>query len=148
MFYRENIICYWTKQRQKRHIKISTSAGYKDLNKVKTINYPAKQIIDTSTDHKIIRIPETSESAEVIQAVEQWPSYFYKNGYFISTGPVVEYRAKKHLTRSYQRKNSIPLLKAHNIKPFKIHWTGHNKKDLCLKFSEESKKIFFKKSGV
>lgn len=140
----ENIICYWTKQKQKRYIKISTSKGYKDLKQIRTISYPSKQIINTLNDHKIIRIPETPESAEVIQTVEQWPSCFHKNGYFISTGPVVEYRVKKYITRSSQKSESIPLLKAHNVKPFKIHWTGHNKKDLCVKLSEESEKYLLK----
>ena len=140
----ENIICYWTKQRQKPYVKISSSIGYADLKEIKTASYPAKQIIDTLTGHEIIRIPETPEDAEVLRTVEYWPSDFQKNNYFISTGPVVEYRMRNYITRLNQKNKTIPLLKMHNIKPFKSHWTGHNRKDVCFKFFEGHEKYTLK----
>ena len=144
----ENIICYWTKQKQKPYIKISSSIGYADLKKAKTADYPAEQIIDTLTGHEIIRIPETPEDAEALRIVEHWPSDFQKNNYFISTGPVVEYRMREYITRLNQRsgeKNkAIPLLKMRNIQPFKSCWTGHNRKDICLKFFKGHEKYTLK----
>ena len=144
----ENIICCYTKHKQKSNIKISCSIGYADLKKSKTIYYPAKQIIDTSTAHQMIRIPETPQDAEVLQTVERWPSSFQQNNYFISTGPVVEYRMKDYITQLKKKNKTIPLLKMHNIKPFKIHWTGHNKKDVYLKLFDDGHKKYTLKNQV
>ena len=144
----ENIICYWTKQRQKPYVKISSSIGYADLKKAETTDYPAERIIDTRTGHEIIRIPETPQQAAALQAVERWPSDFQKNNYFISTGPVVEYRMKEHITRLNQsakaKNTAVPLLKMHNIQPFKSCWTGHHRKDVCFKFFEGHEKYTLK----
>ncbi len=143
----ENIICYWTKQRQKPYIKISSSIGYADLKKANTADYPAERIIDALTGHKIIRIPETPEDAGALRIVEHWPSDFQKNNYFISTGPVVEYRMREHITRLNKNakiNKAIPLLKMHNIQPFKSHWTGHDRKDVCFKFFEGHEKYTLK----
>ena len=40
---------------------------------------------------------------------------------------------KDYITTFQQKNKTIPLLKMHNIKAFKIHWTGYNKKDLYFK---------------
>ena len=140
----ENIICHYTKQKQKPYIKISSSIGYEDLKKTKPIRYPATQIIDFLNGHEIIRIPETPEEAKALQTVEHWPSNFQKNNYFISTGPIVEYRMKDHITTFQQKNKTIPLLKLHNIKTFKIHWTGQDKKDLCFKLFKGHEKYSLK----
>ena len=131
----ENIICYYTKHKQKPYVKVSSSIGYEDLKEAQTANYPVAQIIENITGHEIIRIPETSEDAKILQTVERWPSSFYKNGYFISTGPVVEYRMRDYITRwnQDQKNNLIPLLKMHNVKFFKSNWKANNTKDLCFK---------------
>ena len=136
----ENIICCYTKNDQQSHIEICTSVGYEDLKQIEKKHYLAKQIIDKSTKHRIIRIPETSEDAKVLETVERWPASFQENGYFISTGPVVEHRARKYITKSKEKTLSIPLLKMHNIKAFQTQWTGHNKKDTYFKLIDGYKK--------
>jgi len=87
-----------------------------------------------------IRIPETSDDAKILKAVEKWPASFQENGYFISTGPVVEHRARKYITKSNGKNYSIPLLKMHNIKAFQTKWTGSNKKDASFKLLDGYKK--------
>lgn len=136
----ENIICCYTKQEQQSYIEICTSVGYEDLKKIEKKRYLSKKIIDKSTKHGIIRIPETSETAKILDIVEKWPSDFQQNGYFISTGPVVEYRAKKYITDSKEQTASVPLLKMHNIKAFQTKWTGDNKKDTHFKMIDGYKK--------
>lgn len=136
----ENIICCYTKNDQQSHIEICTSIGYEDLRQIEKKHYLAKQIIDKSTKYGIIRIPETSEDAKILETVEKWPASFQENGYFISTGPVVEHRARKYITKSKEKTHSIPLLKMHNIKAFQTKWTGHNKKDTYFKLIDGYKK--------
>ncbi len=140
----ENIICYYTKHKQQTHIDICTSIGCKDLGQTEQNRYLAKQIIDKSTQYEIIRIPEALEEAKILNIVEKWPTNFQENGYFISTGPVVEYRAKKYITNSKENKYSIPLLKMHNIKAFQTRWTGDHKKDAYFTLIDGCKKYVSK----
>lgn len=126
----ENVICRYTKRRQAACIEVSTSTGYEDLNQVETNRYPAKLLIDYTNEHEIIRIPESAKDAVILQTVEGWPSSFHENGYFISTGPVVEHRTREYITTTPDYKaGSVPLLRMHNVKTFKTVWTGSNKKD-------------------
>ena len=129
----ENIICCYAKHKQQSHIEICSSTGYNDLKQIEKNLYSAKQIIDSSTKHQIIRIPETSKDAKILKTVEKWPVSFQENGYFISTGPVVEHRTRKYITKSKEKIHSIPLLKMHNIRAFQTRWTGDNKKDAYFK---------------
>src|SRR5690554_229902 len=125
----ENVICSYTKRRQAARIEVCTSTGYEDLNRVETNRYPAKLLIDTTNEHEIIRVPESVEDAAILQTVEGWPSSFQENGYFISTGPVVEHRTREYITAPDHKAGSVPLLRMHNVKAFKTVWTGSNKKD-------------------
>lgn len=125
----ETIICSYTKRRQAKEIEVCTSTGREDLNQVETRSYPAKLLIDTTNEHEIIRIPESVKDAEILQTVEGWPSSFQDNGYYISTGPVVEHRTGEYITTPAHKGGSVPLLRMHNIKAFKTVWTGNNKKD-------------------
>ena len=124
----ENIICAYTKAPQNPAIEVCTSTGYDDLNHAEKNTYQAKQIIDSSNEHEIIRIPESQEDARILAHVENWPSCFIDNGYFISTGPVVEYRTKKYITESEHTPNSVPLLRMHNVKAFRTEWIRTNRK--------------------
>ncbi|MCT8348957.1 Eco57I restriction-modification methylase domain-containing protein [Photorhabdus temperata] len=126
----ENIICSYRKNQQGKLIDICTSNGYADFNQTEINTYPTKQIIDSSNTHEIIRIPESLEDAQILRNVELWASSFQDNGYFISTGPVVEHRTREYIVNPDNKTGSIPLLKMHNIKAFKTEWTGTNKKDV------------------
>jgi len=126
----ENIICAYRKSQQGASIQICTSTGYDDLNQVEIQSYPTRQLIDTSNDHEIIRIPESIEDARILEEVEHWPSSFQDNGYFISTGPVVEHRTREYITEPANKAGSVPLLRMHNVKAFRTEWIGANKKDV------------------
>lgn len=136
----ENVICSYTKRRQVARVEVCTSTGYQDLNRIETNQYPAKLLIDTSNEHEIIRIPESTEDADLLRTVEEWPSSFQENGYFISTGPVVEHRTKEYITTPDHKSGSVPLLRMHNVKAFQTVWTGSNKKDARFQLLDDHEK--------
>lgn len=125
----ESVICCYTKRPQADYVKICTSQDANDLKNKKCNEYPANLIIDHSNDQQIIRVPETYEDAEILSIVEGWPLSFKEMGYFISTGPVVEHRAREYITTPDDIKNSVPLFRMHNVQNFKASWLGNHKKD-------------------
>ena len=130
----ENIIIKMVKTLDEySEIKVSTSNGILDLEKSKITAYPKKIIIDTSNTEDIIRIPESKKDYDVLEKAEDFSSTFSNEGYFISTGPVVEHRTIMHLTSDHNNKDHVPLIKAHNVLINGIVWDGNHKKDLSFK---------------
>ena len=124
----ENIICKFVKNEQQSTITIGSSTCAEDLAESENVRYPKKLIIDGSNGHNIIRIPESAADGHILRLVEDWPGSFEGNNYDISTGPVVEFRTREFITTKPQ-KNSVPLLRMHNVKAFRIEWTGKHPKD-------------------
>lgn len=124
----ENVIFKLTKNKLQKDIEISSSYGVNDLEVSEKNRYISDIIIDTLSKESFIRIPETKHDAAILKLVEQWNSSFEELGYFISTGPVVEYRAGT-LVEPNSEADSIPLINAHNIDNLEIKWTGTHPKD-------------------
>ncbi len=135
----ENIICKFIKTEQQSDVKICSSACSEDAANSKVVSYPKKLIIDKSNHHNIIRIPETEVDGRILSFVEHWPSTFTENNYSISTGPVVEFRTREFVSAK-AAKGSVPLLRMHNVKPFRIEWTGRHKKDARFLLKEGHEK--------
>ena len=135
----ENIICSYIKTHQQEQIQISTSEGYEDFDYLNIDSYSAEMIIDYSNEQQIIRIPANREDAQIINFIENLPSSFEENMYFISTGPVVEHRTQEYI--GYEELvPTIPLWRMHNIKCLEAIWTGNHKKDEYFKLKEGSEK--------
>jgi len=135
----ENIICKFVKSRQQPTIEIWSSTCSEDLSESEVARYPQKLIIDGSNQHNIIRIPESAGDGRILRLVEDWPSSFEENNYTISTGPVVEFRTRGFIT-AIDQKDSIPLLRMHNVKAFRIEWTGKHWKDVRFILNEGHEK--------
>lgn len=113
-------------------VTISTSDGISDLNNPKRTIYPREIIIDESNLEEIIRIPENQGDYRVLQKAENLPSTFSEEGYFISTGPVVEFRSRAYLTTDHRKEKQVPLIRAHNVRISGTNWDGTNKKDISF----------------
>lgn len=124
----ENIICKLIKSKQKNIVEIGFSNRSQDIAQSKIICYPLNLIIDKNSQHNIIRIPEEVVDGQILKVVTQWSDSFESNGYFVSTGPVVEFRTKDFITTKPQGR-VIPLFKMHNINIFYSKWTGKHRKD-------------------
>lgn len=131
----ENIICRYTKCPQSKHIKVSSSIGAEDVHESTSNAYPIGLIVDQSNGHRLIRIPETAEDATILATVEGWTTTFSDLGYYISTGPVVEHRTREYITQELDL-HTIPLLRMHNVKPFRVEWTGVHRKDVRFRLAE------------
>jgi len=103
----ENIICKFVKIRQQATIDIWSSTCSEDLAESEVVSYPQKLIIDGSNRHEIIRIPESAADGRILSLVEDWPSSFEGNNYYISTGPVVNTEQENLLRQAPQKIASL-----------------------------------------
>ena len=140
----ENIICKYVKEPQRENIEIWSSVGIEDLSGSEKEFYSKELIFDTSTNLFFIRIPESTEDANILKRVEKWKNAFEDYGYFISTGPIVEHRTKNYITNKTDLENTVPLMRMHNIKPFQTCWTGKKEKDARFKLLDGYEKYITK----
>ncbi|MCK5820060.1 MAG: Eco57I restriction-modification methylase domain-containing protein, partial [Psychromonas sp.] len=124
----ENVICKYVKSHQSSKVTIYSSSCESDINNSETNVYPYEFIVDRTNEHNMTRIPESKEDSEILKKVENWTIDFQESGYFISTGPIVEHRAREFITQN-KLNNSVPLLRMHNLKLLNVEWTGEHKKD-------------------
>jgi adenine-specific DNA-methyltransferase len=120
-------------------ITMSTSFGADLQRHPCTRQMATAKVMDDTCGNMVIRIPENSEDARVMDLVETWPKRFADHGLRVSTGPVVMFRATKFLLNSTNAKNAAPLLAVHNVRPFQTVWpVQKNGKPIAFKVCTES----------
>jgi len=108
-------------------ITISTSYGRDLEGSLHARKLPAKDIVDSSTGNRVIRVPASYEDCAILETVESWPDRFSDLGLRVSTGPVVAFRARQFLLLD-MKDSAAPLLSTFNVKPFETVWPAQSKK--------------------
>ena len=138
----ESIVLFLTKDSTPKKVTISTSHG-SDFLDYEENEYEYSSIVDVNSNLKYIHIP-TSEAD--IQEPPICTHTLSEIGLEVSTGPVVDFRAKPHLQKNINKK-SIPLIYAHNFIDGKLLWPKEHKKPNALKFSPSIKKLLMPKGN-
>ncbi len=136
----ENVICRFIKRPQNNSIIVRTSLCGGSIEDTEENKYDTDLIIDSSSDQKVIRVPESKKDAEILDQAEHLETTFEKAGFFISTGPVVEHRTREFISENNLEENSIPLYRPHNVKPIKALWDGSHKKDVSFQLNKDHEK--------
>jgi adenine-specific DNA-methyltransferase len=133
----ENVIIKASKNGKEGIVTITTSKD-KDLNLLRRIDVDYPVIISPKNNESFIRIPTSELDVKILCIIDKWPCTLGKLGMEISTGPVVDFRAKEHL-RQELTKGSVPLLWMHNMQSMRVAWPSKkNKKPAAIAFTEES----------
>lgn len=132
----ENVICHFVKGGLTKDVTIRSSDCDETINNTEEKTYPINLIVDRSNNLKIIRIPESSNEANILNQAETLKSTFQNSGYFISTGRVVEHRTREYITKKTKAENTVPLYRPHNITPLTAIWTGEHKKEVSFILNE------------
>jgi adenine-specific DNA-methyltransferase len=132
----ENIICYFVKGSNTDTITVRSSDCDASINNADEKQYPVHLIVDYSNDQRLIRIPESDSAASILKQAETFKTTFEGAGYFISTGRVVEHRARQYITEDTSAENTVPLYRPHNVTPLMATWIGNHKKDVAFKLNE------------
>lgn len=118
----ESLITSWTLgAATPKVVQLTTSHGADFSDACRSNSYSYDRIIDDCQGNLIVRIPASPADAAIMEAVDSWPKRFTDCGLRISTGPVVVFRATKHLLQQIEP-NAVPLLFPHNVRAFETQW--------------------------
>jgi len=133
----ENIIVKAKKNGKGEKVTITTSRD-KNLNVLGKIEVAYTDIVSPKNGESFIRIPTSMLDVKILQTIDKWECTLKHLGMEISTGPVVDFRAKDHL-RQELTKGSVPLLWMHNMNKMRVTWPSKkNKKPSAIVYSERT----------
>ncbi len=142
----ENVILHavrddgWNDNPTKATVRVSFSAGIKDLAAHGFRMAPLPEVIDVKSHNRLLHIPTSDEEQRIIHLVNSWPGSLHKHGLEISTGPVVPFRATQFITNE-NGAGKVPLLWMQNVKSLCTTWPVPTRKQQYIISSDASASI-------
>ena len=143
----ETIIIKGVKKESKPQNIIISSSYNSDLDNSIKIKTEYENILQSNDPEQIIHIPSNNLDIKILQLIRSWKNKFSDLGFRISTGPVVSFRATKHLSSdvNFDGLKKVPLLWMHHLNNFRIQFPNRNfKKPQTINVSPESAKLLLK----
>jgi adenine-specific DNA-methyltransferase len=123
----ENIILCATKGRpDSSFVDVTVSLGVSDLDRARARCVPGVGVIDLAQHDPVLRVPGDEVDDRVLEFVGELPETLGSLGLAVSTGPVVAFRASKHL-RLQPEPATVPLLWLSNIRYMTVEWSAERK---------------------
>jgi adenine-specific DNA-methyltransferase len=115
----ENIIFLARRDLHPATVRISNSQGADDQPETRFV--PAEQIIHPDDREQFLRIPSNASDAKIAEIITSLPASLEDLGISVSTGKVVEFRARRHL-RLAPETGAAPLIRANHLKAGRVAW--------------------------
>lgn len=135
----ENIIFHAVKTRTRQDVTITSSQSPQDDIRVhRTVSY--SRVVNPDDPHLFIHITASDLDQNVADRIELFPCTLTDLGLDVSTGRVVDFRAKPFL-RQLPDENTVPLVYPHHMKDGFICWpdVNHRKPNAFVE-SQETRK--------
>ena len=140
----ENVIFKIIPRNEKRNvapveITVSENHSFKDF---KTHTVPAEDMVHRMNGDTLIKIPTSQIHILIQHAIKDWKYTLHDFGLEVSTGPIVDFRAKELLTDFVDERTTAPLIWMHNIQGMKVVWPARkNGKQTGILLGEASKPL-------
>ena len=125
----ENIVLFgvrrdsWPQAAQAAQLLVTSSDGQDDLGQRDECAVWMGMAIDLRSVDKVLRLPTCGDDQAVMKMVDTWPNSLSALGMNISTGPVVPFRAAKHITSAGSVPDvHVPLLWMNHVRPLRTTW--------------------------
>lgn len=123
----EVIILHGIKTQEKKCSPINVkSTMSQSLEYIQSFTVPYSYIVPIKNPILNIHIPQTKNDCKIIDTVQSWENSLGDLGFKISTGKVVDFRAKQYLRMSSDRLSTVPLLWMQHIKNGQVDWPISN----------------------
>lgn len=138
----ENIIFRVSRSdEQTTELVVSSSEGPASSEVVKR-RVPFAEIVIPTDKHRFIRLPTTNEEGCLAVRIRSLPSLLKDLGLTVSTGRVVDFRAKEHL-RQDPAPDTAPLIYATHFKDGFVAWPkADSRKPNAIALNENTKDLF------
>ncbi|MEX0717486.1 MAG: Eco57I restriction-modification methylase domain-containing protein [Planctomycetaceae bacterium] len=104
-------------------VRVSVSRGAEDIDRSATHMVPITDLIDSTSEELMLRIPSSAEDCTIISRIDSWNGSLRRYGMEVSTGPVVPFRATEFLSDAHASgKDDAPLLWLQNVRPMRVEW--------------------------
>jgi adenine-specific DNA-methyltransferase len=119
-------------------VTLSVSHGHEDSMSSRAVQY--EEIVRSDDSHRFIRIPAQTEDSTVVGEMASLPCALSDLGVQVSTGKVVDFRAREHLLETASH-HSVPLIYPGNLKHGRVHWPSRITKPQALARNAATKKL-------
>lgn len=128
----------------KHSVIVSSSQGLKDICTPEIKSFQQKELIDLSSNEKILYLPTNDFDESILAVFKNWNGKLNKFDIQISTGPVVAFRSRNYIQENYENGNVFlaPLFWLHNVKQMALEWPiSKPEKGQYVRIENESKSI-------
>lgn len=134
----ENVVVSATRSGKREHVTISVSRGHTDDASTRTVSY--SDVVRPHDSHRFIRIPFDEAHSRTAADLESLPGRIADLGISVSTGKVVDFRAREYL-RSMPDSDSSPLIYPGNLRGGRVQWPLQIRKPQALISCAETAKL-------
>ena len=121
----ENVIFSVRRDTKPEAVQVSFSRGVADEPRV--LEVPGEEIVRSDDPDLFLRIPSDEDDTDIAAAMTALPSSLEDLGIAVSTGRVVEFRAREHL-RVTPEAGTAPLLRPNHFKDGGIRWPAADRR--------------------
>lgn len=105
-------------------VLISSSSGIEDITNPARKNYQYSELLDFNSKEKILHLPVNNEEESILRLVSNWGKKLIDLDIYISTGPVVSFRAWDYIQNHYENGTVFlaPLFWLQNVCKMTLEW--------------------------
>lgn len=108
-------------------VQIRSSVGIQDINSPVIKKFKLGEILRLKSKEKVLYLPTSDDDEAILHIFKKWKGTLSKYNIWVSTGPVVGFRAWDFIHETFENGKTIlvPLLWLHNVNKMKITWPDH-----------------------
>jgi adenine-specific DNA-methyltransferase len=112
------------KTNPRHNVILSSSQGLKDIANPEVKSFKQKELIDLSSNEKILYLPTSDFDESILAVFKNWNGNLNKYNIQISTGPVVAFRSRNYIQENFENGTVFlaPLFWLHNVKQMTLEW--------------------------
>lgn len=112
------------KTNPEHYVIVSSSQGLKDIETPETKSFKLKELIDLSSNERILYLPTNDFDESILTVFKKWSGNLNKYNIQISTGPVVAFRSREYIQENFENGSVFlaPLFWLHNVKQMVLEW--------------------------
>ncbi len=127
-----------------KEVIVSSSAGIKDIYNPSINLFQANELISLHSKEIILHLPTSDKEENILNLISTWDSRLIDYDIYISTGPVVSFRAENFIQSVYENGTVFlaPLFWLHNVNKMVLEWPKQFKeKGQYIRIEESSRSL-------